>query len=122
MQKEFVKIFKFKNLLKYHDMYVQTNTLLLADVFENFWNMYLEIYYFDLARFRAAAGLAWQLANLKKGTGKLDLLTDFSNNRIDIRIEEEYIKRNIHRSTKANNKCMKILIKIKNRHILNIGI
>ena len=66
---------------------------MLADVFENFWNMYLEIYYFDLARFLAATGLAWQLASLKKGTVKLDLLTDFNNNRIDIRggmYQEEY--------------------------------
>ena len=38
------KDFEIKNLGKHHDLYVQSNTLLLADVFENFRNMCLEIY------------------------------------------------------------------------------
>ena len=33
------KKFKLKNLGEYHDLYVQSNTLLLADVFENLRNM-----------------------------------------------------------------------------------
>ena len=56
-------------------MYVQSDTLLLADVFENFRNMYLKIYERDPAKFLSAAGLAWQAA-LKKTKVKLDLLTD----------------------------------------------
>ena len=32
------KEFKLTNLGEYHDLYVQSNTLLLADVFENFRN------------------------------------------------------------------------------------
>ena len=36
--------FEVKNLVESHDFYLKSNTLLLADVFENFRKMYLEIY------------------------------------------------------------------------------
>ena len=47
-----------KGLGKYHDLYVQTNTFLLADVFENFQNMCLKIYQLDPACLFTATGLA----------------------------------------------------------------
>ena len=56
------KDFKIRNLGKYHDLYVQSNTLLLADVFENFRNMCIEVYGLDSAQFFSALGLAWQAA------------------------------------------------------------
>ena len=43
-------------------MYVQSDTLLLADVFENFRNMCLEIYKFDPAKYLSAPGLVCQAA------------------------------------------------------------
>ena len=43
--------FEIKNLGKYHDLYVQCNTLLLAEVFENFRNKSIEIYGLDPAHF-----------------------------------------------------------------------
>ena len=46
-------------------MYVQNDTLLLLDVFENFWNMCFEIYELDTARFLTAPGLAVMLNILK---------------------------------------------------------
>ena len=57
--------FKLKNLGNYHDFHVQSDTLLLTDVFDNFRNMYIEIYDVDPAHFLSAPGLAWQ-ASLKK--------------------------------------------------------
>ena len=48
------KDFETKSLAEYHDLYVQSNTLLLADVFENFRNMCLEIYELDPAKFISA--------------------------------------------------------------------
>ena len=40
-----------KNLGDFHDLYVQSDTLLLADVFENFRNKFIEIYEFDAYHF-----------------------------------------------------------------------
>ena len=56
-------------------MFVQRDTLLLADVFENSRNMCLQIYELDPAKFLSAPRLAWQAA-LKETKVKLDLLTD----------------------------------------------
>ena len=57
--------FKLKNLSDYHDFYVRSDTLLLADVFENFTNKCIEIYELDPVHFLSGPGLAWQ-ACLKK--------------------------------------------------------
>ena len=46
-----------KHLGDYHDLYVQSDTLLLADVFENFRNMFIKVYKLDLAHFLSAPGL-----------------------------------------------------------------
>ena len=56
--KRVCKEFEIKNLGEYHDLYVQSETLLLADVFENFRNMCLEIYELDPAKYLSALGLA----------------------------------------------------------------
>ena len=53
------KKFKLKNLGDYHDLYVQSDTLLLADVFENFRNMCIEICELYPAHFLSEPGLAW---------------------------------------------------------------
>ena len=63
--KRVCKDFQIKNLGEYHDVHVQSVTLLLADVFENFQNRFLEIYELDQGKFFSASGLAWQAA-LKK--------------------------------------------------------
>ena len=43
-EKRVCKNFQIKNSGEYHDLYIQSDTLLSADVFENFQNMCLEIY------------------------------------------------------------------------------
>ena len=64
-----------KNLGDYHDLYVQSDTLMLADVVENFRNKCIEIYELDSAHFLSAPGLAWQNC-LKKSEVKLELLSE----------------------------------------------
>ena len=56
-------------------MYVQSDTLLLADVFTNFRKVCFDIYELDPAHFLSAPGLAWQ-ACLKKSNVKLELISD----------------------------------------------
>ena len=60
---------------EYHDLYVLSDTLVLADVFENFRDKCIETYELDPAHFLSAPGLAWK-ACLKKTNVKLELLTD----------------------------------------------
>ena len=95
-----------KNSGEYHVLYVQSDTLLLPDVFENFRNMCLEIYELDPIYFLSAPGLAWQ-ACLKRTEVKLELITD---NDILLMIEKGIrggICQATHRYAKANNKYMK---------------
>ena len=56
--KRICKHFEIKNVGEYRDLYIQSNPLLLADVFENFWNMCLEIYELSPACFLTAPVLA----------------------------------------------------------------
>ena len=106
MQKKIFKIFNNKNLGDYHDLYVPSDTLLLADVFENFRSRCIEIYELDPAHFSSAPGLAWQ-ACLKKTEVKLELLT---KHYMLLMIEKGIrggICHGIHRYAEANNKYMK---------------
>ena len=56
---------EIKNLGENHDLYLKSDALLLADVFENFQKMCLQIYHLDPAKFLSAPGILWQGA-LKK--------------------------------------------------------
>ena len=91
---------------------MQSDTLLLADVFENFRNMCINLYELGPAHFLSLPGLAWQ-ACLKKANLKLELVTDYD---MLLMVEEEIrggICYSIHRYAKANNKYMKDYDKIK---------
>ena len=67
-EKKVFKEFKLKQLGDYYNLYVQSDTLLLADVFEDFRNTCIKVYELDPAHFLSAPGLAWQ-ACLKKNRG-----------------------------------------------------
>ena len=99
------KSFKLENLGDYHDLYVKSDTLLLADVFENFSNMCIKEYELDPAHFVSLPGLAWQ-ACLKKTNIELELLTDYDMLLIIEKGIRGGICHSIHRYAKANNKYM----------------
>ena len=67
--------FGCQNLGDYHDLYVATDVLLLADVFENFRKVCQQKYGLDPGHYYSARGLSWD-ALLKKTGVKLELLTD----------------------------------------------
>ena len=90
----------------YHDLYVKSDTLLLADVFENFRDMCLKEYELDPVHFVSLPGLAWQ-ACLKKTNIELELLTDYDM----LLMVEKGIRGGIchfiQQYAKVNNKYMK---------------
>ena len=64
-----------KNLGEYHDLYVELDTALLVDVFENFIKVCLIEYKLEPCYFLSVPGLAWTRM-LKLTKVKLELLTD----------------------------------------------
>ena len=69
------KEFGMKNLGEYHDLYLKSDVLLLADVFEEFRNVCMENYSLDPAWYYTSPGLSWD-ALLKHSRVSLELLTD----------------------------------------------
>ena len=67
--------FKCKDFGDYHWLYLKTDVLLLADIFENFRKMCLEHYKLDPANYLTAASLAWD-AMLLKTKVELELISD----------------------------------------------
>ena len=104
--KNVFKNFNINNLGEYHDLYVRSDTFLLADIFKSFRQSCLKNYELDPAHFVSLPALAWQ-ACLKKTNVELELLTDYD---MLLMIEEgirEGICHAMQRYAKANNKYMK---------------
>ena len=97
------KVFKCKKFKDYHELYLKVDSLLLADIFENFRNMCVNTYQLDPVHYFTAPGLSFD-SLLKYTKIKLDYIKD-----VDIQL---FIERGIrggistivHRYAKANNK------------------
>ena len=68
--------FKCQTIRDYHDLYLKSDVLLLADVFENFRKTCLKHYKLDPAHYYTSPGLAWD-ACLKETGQQLELLHDY---------------------------------------------
>ena len=98
--------FNLKTMGDYHDLYLKSDILLLADVFENFRKTCLQYYKLDPCHYFTSPGLSWD-AMLKMTDIKLELMVD-----IDIfQFIEKGMRGGIsyiaNRYGKANNKYMK---------------
>ena len=98
--------FGCKTIRDYHDLYLKSDVLLLADVFENFRKTCLHHYKLDPAHYYTSPGLAWD-ACLKETGQQLQLLHDYDM----LMMFEKGIRGGIthisKRYAEANNKYMK---------------
>ena len=98
--------FDCKTMRDYHDLYLKSDVLLLADVFENFRATCLKHYKLDPAHYYTSPGLAWD-ACLKETGQQLQLLHDYDM----LMMFEQGIRGGIthisKRYAEANNKYMK---------------
>ena len=100
------KTFNLKTMGDYHDLYLKSDILLLADVFENFRKTCLQYYKLDPCHYFTSPGLSWD-AMLKMTNIKLELMTDidmFQFIEKGMRGGTSYIS---NRYGEANNKYMK---------------
>ena len=97
--------FEIETMEEYHDLYLETDTILLADVFENFRDVCIKNYKLDPAWYYTSPGLAWD-AMLRMTKVNLELLSDYDM----ILMIEKGIRGGISTATKryckANNPYM----------------
>ena len=98
--------FKLQSMGEYHNLYLKSDILLLADVFENFRKTCLQYYKLDPCHYFTSPGLSWD-AMLKMTDIKLELMTDIDMFLFIERGMRGGVSYIANRYGKANNKYMK---------------
>ena len=98
--------FGIKNMGEYHDLYLRSDILLLADVIENSRETCLEYYGLDPVHYVSSPGLAWD-AMLKMTGINLELITDIDKQLFIEKGMRGGISYIAHRHARANNKYIK---------------
>ena len=98
--------FKLSNMGEYHDLYLKSDILLLADVFQKFRRTCLEFYKLDPCHYFTSPGLSWD-AMLKMTNIKLELMVDIDMFQFIEKGMRGGISYIANRYGKANNKYMK---------------
>ena len=103
---KFWETFGIENMGQYHDLYLKSDVLLLADIFENFREICLDIYGLDPAHYVYSPGLSWDA--MQKMTGvSLDLISDVDMQNLIEKGMRGGISTITHRHAVANNKYIK---------------
>ena len=98
--------FKMKSMGEYHDLYLKSDVLLLADVFENFRGTGLQCYKLDPAHHFTSPGLSWS-AMLKMTGTQLELMTDVDQFQFTEKSMRGGISYIANRHLEANNPYIK---------------
>ena len=98
--------FQLQTMGEYHNLYLKSDILLLADVFENFRKTCLQYYKLDPCHYFTSPGLSWD-AMLKMTNIKLELMTDIDMFQFIEKGMRGGISYIANRYGKANNKYMR---------------
>ena len=98
--------FKLKNIGGYHDLYLNSDVLLSADVFEDFRKTCMQYYKLDPCHYFTSPGLSWN-AMLKMTAIKLELIIDIDMFQFIKKGMRGGVSYTANRYGKANNKYMK---------------